>query len=140
MSLIRFLAFAALSIPAFVAAQAPPAGASPKAVAAFRTCDAEGFMALNIGRNYMLGKRDRENVLPYVRGSAFAQALAYELFDRVDKGEIQHYADFATEKLQDCALREGMDLQVSMTKARTCYARTDIPFFLHGDLEAGETR
>jgi hypothetical protein len=136
-----FLALAALLLPPHVSAQAPSGGgASPSQGAAFRMCDAEGFMALNIGRNYMVSKRNRESVLKYVRGDDFAEKLALELFDRVDKGEVQHYADFAAEKLYSCAQRQHMDLQEPVAKATICYARADIPFFLHGDRQAGLDR
>jgi hypothetical protein len=135
-----FLVLAAVLLSSQAHAQAPSADVASPERAAFRMCDAEGFMALNIGRNYMLGKRDRESVLPYVRGDDFAEKLALELFDRVDKGEVKHYADFAAEKLYDCAQRQGMDLREPVAKAKICYARADIPFFLHGHRQAGLER
>ncbi|HWI83662.1 hypothetical protein [Ramlibacter sp.] len=135
-----FLIAAALLLPPQANAQAPSGGAASAGRAAFRLCDAEGFMALNMGRNYMLGRRDRESVLPYVRGDEFGQKLALELFDRVDKGEVKHYADFAAEKLYDCARRQNMALPEPVAKAKICYARADIPFFLHADRQAGLDR
>jgi hypothetical protein len=135
------LVLAALLLPSLASAQAPPAdGASASQGASFRMCDAEGFMALNIGRNYMLGKRDRESVLKYVRGDDFAEKLALELFERVDKGEVRHYAEFAAEKLYSCAQGQHMELRAPVAKASICYARADIPFFLNGDRQAGLDR
>ena len=97
-------------------------------------------MALNIARVYMAGGRKRDDVLPYVRGSAFGERLALELFEVVDSGEVKHYADFAAGKLQECALREAMDLQQPAWKMRICYARTDIAFFLDLDRKTGADR
>ena len=140
MKLVRGLVLAAIWMPALVGAQAPAGDAPAQPSAAFRTCDTEGFMALNIARTYMAGGRKRDDVLPYVRGSAVGEGLALELFERVDKGEVKHYADFAAGKLQECAVREGMDLQEPAGKARICYARTDIAFFLDLDRQEGADR
>ena len=81
-----------------------------------------------------------DDVLPFVSGSAVGEALALELFERVDKGEVKHYADFAAGKLLECAVREGMNLQEPAWKARICYARTDIAFFLDLDRQTGADR
>ena len=81
-----------------------------------------------------------EAVLPYVQGSEFALRLARELFERVDRGELSHYADFAAEKLYACAVRERIDLQEPVANARICYARADIPFFMNGEKQAGVDR
>ena len=140
MKLLRGFVLAAIWTPVLVGAQAPAGDAPAQQSAAFRTCDTEGFMALNIARTYMAGGRKRDDVLPYVRGSAVGEGLALELFERVDKGEVKHYADFAAGKLQECAVREGMDLQEPAWKARICYARTDIAFFLDLDRQTGADR
>lgn len=140
MKLLRGLVLAAIWMPAWVGAQAPVGDAAAPQSAAFRTCDTEGFMALNIARTYMVGGHKRDDVLPYVRGSAAGERLALELFERVDKGEVKHYADFAAAKLQECAVREGLDLQEPASKARICYARTDIAFFLDLDRQTGADR
>ena len=140
MKLLRALVLAAIWMPALVGAQAPAGDAPAQPSAAFRTCDTEGFMALNIARTYMAGGRKRDDVLPFVSGSAVGEALALELFERVDKGEVKHYADFAAGKLLECAVREGMNLQEPAWKARICYARTDIAFFLDLDRQTGADR
>ncbi len=140
MKLLRGLVLSAIWIPALVGAQAPTGIALAQQSAAFRTCDTEGFMALNIARVYMAGGRKRDDVLPYVRGSAFGERLALELFESVDNGELKHYADFAAGKLQECAVREVMDLQQPAWKMRICYARTDIAFFLDLDRKTGADR
>lgn len=130
---------AAAMVSAILACAAMPAAASDEdAERTFRLCDSEGFMALNMGRNYMLGKRDKANVLPYLRADdEFAQDMAKELFRRVDAGEIRHYADFAAEKLHACSRREKMELTQPAEKTRLCYARADVPFFVGSDKEDG---
>jgi hypothetical protein len=127
-------------MPALVGAQAPAGDAPAQPSPAFRTCDTEGFMALNIGRTYMAGGRKRDDVLPSVRGSTVGEGLALELFEGVDKGEVKHYADFAAAKLLQCAVREGLDLKEPAWKARICYARTDIAFFIDLDRQTGADR
>lgn len=140
MKLLRGLVLSAIWMPALVWAQAPAGSAPAQQSAAFRTCDTEGFMALNIARVYMAGGRRRDDVLPYVSGSAFGQRVALDLFEGVDNGEVKHYADFAAGKLQECAVREAMDLQQPAWQMRICYARTDIAFFLDLDRKTGADR
>lgn len=113
---------------------------SSQAQTAFRLCDAEGFMALNIGRAYFLAGRRKESVLPYVAGDSFGEGLVSELSRRADAGELKHYADFATDKLYECANREHLQIEEPREKARICFARVDIPFFLHTDRQAGVTK
>jgi hypothetical protein len=101
---------------------------------AFEKCDAEGFLALNIARNYLLGGKKKQSVLPYISDNPLGQALFAELERRVAAGEFkQHYADFATDKLYTCADREGLSIGEPRSKTRICYARVDIPFFLYVD-------
>lgn len=140
MKSLRGLVLAAIWMPALAGAQAPAGDAPAHHSAALRTCDTEGFMALNIARTYIAGGRKRDDVLPHVHGSAAGERLALELFERVDKAEVKHYADFAAEKLQQCATREGMDLQAPAWVARVCYARTDIAFYLDLDRQTGADR
>jgi hypothetical protein len=137
MKLFRALVLAAIWMPAWVGAQAPAGDAPAQQSPAFRTCDTEGFMALNIARTYMAGGRKRDDVLSSVRGSAVGERLALALFEREDKGELKHYAVFAAGKLQECAVREGMDLQQPARKATICYARSDVAFFLDLDRQEG---
>ncbi len=97
-------------------------------------------MALNIARVYMAGGHRRNDVLPFVRGSSYGERVALELFEGVDNGEVKHHADFAAGKLQECAVREAMDLQQPAWKMKICYARTDIAFFLDLDRKTGADR
>lgn len=103
----------------------------------FLICDAEGSTALAAGRTYFLNGKKKESVLSYVRSSGLDQNLAQELFQRVGTGEIIHYADFAVDKLYSCAEREGLTIGKPKEKARICYARVDIPFFLYLFMKEG---
>lgn len=103
----------------------------------FEICDSEGFMALNMARNYFMSHKNKDSVLNYTKSDAFLNDLAQTLFLRVDSGEIKHHADFAAETLYSCASREQMRLEKPMSMARICYARVDIPFFLSIDKNRG---
>ncbi len=54
MKLLRGVVLIAIWMPALVGAQAPTGTAPAPQSAAFRTCDTEGFMALNIARGAAL--------------------------------------------------------------------------------------
>jgi hypothetical protein len=111
--------------------------ASAASDATFKLCESEAFMSLNMARNYLLGGKKREAVTPYIGNSAFDQELSAELFRRVDSGEIVHHAQFATEKLYDCAAREGANLDQVRTVTKACFAKVDLPFFLYLAKEEG---
>jgi hypothetical protein len=76
----------------------------------FFLCSSEGLLALHMARSYISGKRDRNEVLPYIGKSAFDQEMAANLFKRVDAGEIAYHFDFATDKLYGCAARRGLPI------------------------------
>lgn len=100
---------------------------------AFRACDAQAFLALNIARNYLMSERNRSLVMPYVEGSPMAQAMAEELFRRVEAGEIRHPGQFAADTLFQCAAEMKMRVGASRARAALCFTRTDIAFFLHAE-------
>ena len=47
---------------------------------AFRTCDAQAFLALSMARNYLMSGRNKALVAPYLESSAEGQAMAEELY------------------------------------------------------------
>jgi hypothetical protein len=104
---------------------------------AFQKCDGEGFTALNIARNYLLGGKRREAVTPYIGEDTAGKAMLEELVRLVEANEIRHYVDFAAVKLYQCSRILGIPIGEPIDKARVCYARVDIPFFLHVDRQKG---
>lgn len=103
----------------------------------FQVCDAEGAMALHMARNYIMSGKKRESVLKHVGEDAQGMAMANALFSKVDSGEIKHHAQFAAESLLACAQREQLALNKSVGQTRVCYARVDMPFYLHLAKEQG---
>ncbi|MFM8899104.1 MAG: hypothetical protein ACKOF9_04040 [Burkholderiales bacterium] len=96
----------------------------------FQVCESEAFMSLSVARQYIASGKDRSSVLPYVGETLDNKTLAEEVFRRVDAGQIRHHATFATEKLYECASREGAALTVPPKEAELCFAKVDIPFLL----------
>jgi len=107
---------------------------------AFRACDAQAFLALNMARNYLMSNRNRGLVLPHVEGSEIGRAMAEDLFDRVERGEIQHPGQFAADTLFKCA--NSLKLSVGATKeqAAVCFTRTDIAVLLDAERARGVPR
>ena len=97
----------------------------------FRTCDARAFLALNIARNYMTTGRDRQAVMPHLQGDAAAEAMAEEIFGRVDAGAVHHPGEAAADALFKCAALQKMTVGASRRQVAVCFTRTDIAFFLH---------
>jgi len=107
---------------------------------AFRACDAHAFLALSIARNYLMSDRNRGLVMPQVEGSPMGRAMAEELFDRVESGEIKHPGQFAADTLFKCA--GEMKLRVGATRehAAVCFTRTDVAFLLHSERVKGSAK
>lgn len=127
------LGLLALGVVAALGARAQ--SAAPDAREAFRACDEQAFLALNIARNYLMTNRNRDMVLPHLRSSAMAEAMAQELFDRVDSGEIRHPGQFAADKLFACAGERQLRVGTGRERAALCFTRTDVAFFLHAERE-----
>jgi hypothetical protein len=107
---------------------------------AFKACDAQAFLALNIARNYLMSDRNRALVMPHVEGSAIGQAMAEDLFQRVDSGEIRHPGQFAADTLFKCADELKLRVGASRDDAAVCFTRTDAAFFLHTQRAKGVQR
>lgn len=107
---------------------------------AFRICDAKAFLALNIARNYMMTGRNRQAVLPHLSGDAAAQAMAEDVFNRVDSGEIRHPGQLAADTLFQCAAEQKMGIGAPRQQVALCYTRTDVAFFMHVERGAGVVR
>jgi hypothetical protein len=123
-------------------AEAPKAPAAPGAEAreAFRACDAQAFLALSMSRNYLMAGRNRELVRPHVQGNAMGEAMAEEMYNKADAGEISHPGQFAAEVLFRCATEAKLRVGASRQRVATCFTRTDVAFFLHGERERGVVR
>lgn len=128
---------AVLALGAPAAAHAQPSDAARDA---FRACDAQAFLALNMARNYLMSDRNRGLVLPQVEGSPAGRAMAEELFDRVDKGEIRHPGQFAADTLFKCAGELKLKVGASKQQAAVCFTRTDVALLLHGEHGKGVLR
>jgi len=100
---------------------------------AFRTCDAQAFLALSMARNYLMSGRNKALVAPYLEGSAEGQAMAEELYRRVDAGEIHQPGQFAADVLFRCAQANGLRVGTTRPRAALCFTRTDVPFFMHSE-------
>jgi len=98
---------------------------------AFRTCDDRAFLALTMARNYLMTGRNRDMVLPHLNGNQDAEAMADELFRRVEANEIRHPGQFAADVLIQCASDEKLKVGASRSLIATCFVRTDVAFFLH---------
>jgi hypothetical protein len=107
---------------------------------AFRACDAQAFLALGIARNYLMSNRDRSLVMPYVEGSALGKAMAEDLFDRVESGEIRHPGQFAADTLFKCAGELKLRVGASKEHAALCFTRTDVAVLLDGERSKGTAR
>lgn len=129
----RWIGVLALALCAAAAARAQPGDTSRDA---FRACDAQAFLALNMARNYMMSDRNRGLVMPQVEGSAMGKAMAEELFRRVDAGEIRHPGEFAADTLFQCAGQLKLRVGASRSHAAVCFTRTDVAFLMH--LERGK--
>lgn len=133
----RGLAAAVLVLGAPAVSQAQPTDAARDA---FRACDAQAFLALNMARNYLMSDRNRGLVLPQVEGSPLGRAMAEELFDRVDRGEIRHPGQFAADTLFKCAGELKLTVGASKAQAAVCFTRTDVALLLHGERGKGVLR
>jgi len=98
---------------------------------AFRICDDRAFLALNIARNYMMTGRNRDTVMPHLKGDAAAEAMAEEIFRRVDAGTVHHPGEVAADVLFDCAAQQKITVGAPRQQVALCFTRTDIAFFLH---------
>jgi hypothetical protein len=99
---------------------------------AFHTCDDRAFLALTMARNYLMTGRNKDLVLPHLNGNADAEAMAEELFRRVEANEIRHPGQFAADVLTQCASDEKLKVGASRSLVATCFVRTDVAFFMHG--------
>ena len=98
---------------------------------AFRTCDDRAFLALSMARNYLMTGRTKDMVLPHLNGNRDAEAMADDLFRRVEANEIRHPGEFAADVLIQCAADEKLKVGASRSLIATCFVRTDVAFFLH---------
>jgi hypothetical protein len=98
---------------------------------AFRTCDDRAFLALSMARNYLMTGRNKDMVLPHLNGNADAEAMAEDLFRRVEANEIRHPGQFAADALIQCASDERLTVGASRTLIATCFVRTDVAFLMH---------
>ncbi len=116
-------------------AQAQPASAVQ---AAFRLCNARTFVAMSIARSYLGdAARNKEVVLGAVKHHSWGSALAQQLFQRDQAGQLKHPAEFAADVLYQCAITEGLTVGAPKSVAQVCLARSDIVFYLHGDRAQG---
>jgi len=106
----------------------------------FRICDAKAFLTLNIARNYMMTGRNREAVIPHLKGNAAAEAMAEEVFRRVDAGQVRHPGELAADVLFECAAQQKMTVGAPRQQVAVCFTRTDIPFMLHVERSSGIVR
>lgn len=104
---------------------------SVEAREAFRGCDAQAFLVLNIARNYMMTGRNRDTVMPHLRGDASAEALAEEVLGRIDAGQVHHPGELAADTLFRCAAERRIDVGAPRQRVALCFTRTDVAFFLH---------
>lgn len=118
----------ALGLGASAASHAQPGN---DARSAFRLCDDRAFLALNMARNYLMTGRNKELVLPVVQGSLLGEAMAEELFRRVEANEISNPGQFAADVLIKCASEEKLTVGAARPLIATCFVRTDIAFLMH---------
>ena len=98
---------------------------------AFQRCDDRAFLALSMARNYLMTGRNRDMVLPHLEGNKAAEAMADELFRRVEANEIRHPGQFAADVLIQCASEEKLKVGASRSLIATCFVRTDVALFMH---------
>jgi hypothetical protein len=134
---VRWVLAMASALGVAASARAQP---SDSARDAFRACDAQAFLALNIARNYLMSDRNRGLVTPHVEGSEIGRAMAEELFDRVDKGEIRHPGQFAADTLFKCARELKLRVGASKEHAAVCFTRTDVAFMFDIERSKGTER
>jgi len=120
-----------LAVGAASQAQATASEASAASREAFRICDAKAFLALNIARNYMMTGRNRDAVVPHLKGDAAAEAMAEDIFRRVDAGTVRHPGEVAADILFDCAAQQRISVGAPRQQVALCFTRTDVAFFLH---------
>lgn len=119
---------------------ASPAAPASAAQAAFKLCDARGFVAMNMARTYFATQRNRTQVLDMVKRNDWAQRQADVLFKMVDDGQLQHPAEFAADVLAQCAVSQGMVIGASRNQVRLCFARADVATQIHSDRKQGLPR
>jgi hypothetical protein len=100
---------------------------------AFGACDAQAFLVLNIARNYMMTGRNRDTVMPHLKGDANAEALADDVFRRIDAGTVHHPGELAADTLFQCAAERKIDVGAPREHVALCFTRTDVAFFLHAE-------
>jgi hypothetical protein len=139
---LRWVAWRWLATVVLALCASAPVRAQPSATArdAFRACDAQAFLALNIARNYLMSDRNRDLVMPHVEGSPMGQAMAEDLFRRVESGEIKHPGQFAADTLLRCAGELKLRVGATREQAAVCFTRTDVPFLLHAQRSKGTER
>jgi hypothetical protein len=98
---------------------------------AFRVCDDRAYLAVNMARNYLMTGRNKDMVLPHLQGNREAEAMAEELFRRVEANEIRHPGQFAADVLMHCASERKLKVGASPALLATCFVRTDVAFFMH---------
>jgi hypothetical protein len=119
-------------VTAAAASQAQTGGQADSAQReSFRLCDARAFLALNIARNYMMTGRNRQAVVPHLQGDAAAEAMAEDVFRRVDAGQVGHPGEVAADVLFECAAQQKVNVGAPRKQVALCFTRTDIAFFLH---------
>lgn len=119
-------------VTAAAASQAQTGGQADSAQReSFRLCDARAFLALNIARNYMMTGRNRQAVVPHLQGDATAEAMAEDVFRRVDAGQVGHPGEVAADVLFECAAQQKVNVGAPRKQVASCFTRTDIAFFLH---------
>jgi hypothetical protein len=131
---------ACASVHAQAEAPKPPAAPGAEAREAFRACDAQASLALSMARNYLMAGRNRELVRPHVQGNAMGEAMAEEMYSKADAGQIGHPGQFAADVLFRCAAEAKLRVGASRAHVATCFTRTDVAFFLHGERERGVVR
>jgi hypothetical protein len=134
---VRPMLAAAAVLCAHVSAHAQPAETARDA---FRACDAQAFLALNIARNYLMSDRNRALVLPHVEGSEIGRKMADDLFDRVEKGEVRHPGQFAADTLFRCASELKLRVGAGKEQAAVCFTRTDVAFLMDIERSKGVER
>ena len=87
-------------------------------------------MAYTMARGYMLVPKTGEDLLNSVSEDPFGKTLAADFKRLLAAGKINHYSDFAAERLSKCIRKMGADPEPFQNGIRICYARTDIAFFL----------
>ena len=80
---------------------------------AFRVCDDRAFLAVSMARNYLMTGRNKDMVLPQLQGNPAAEAMANELFRRVEANEIKHPGQFAADVLMQCATEQQIEVGAS---------------------------